>query len=314
MAKHFTFEQRTILHRLNKQGMPKAEIARLMGRDRSTIYRELRRNTGGCGYRPKQAQRLAQERRQACRRSFKMGDPHVHDYVREKLEKRWSPDQIAGRLRRDFPRQPQRWLSRQTIYTWIYNHAPEWCEWLRRGGRPPEKRGKLSGCVSIRGRGDVINHRRRYGDWEGDTIVGQGRRSALLTMTERKSGYLRMGRIDNMKSATAMRAARRRMKDLPPPLRRSATLDNGKEFAEHEKLTRHLGLEVYFAMPFASWQRGTSENTNGLIRQFFPKGTNFTEVSHQEVARVENLINERPRRRLNYRTPREVLSNRLCCI
>jgi IS30 family transposase len=313
MAKHLNFEERQFLYRLKKKGTPKAEIARLMGRHRSTVSRELKRNTGGRGYRPKQAQRLAEQRRLACRRGWKLDDPEVHGYVREKLEKLWSPDQIAGHVRRDFPRRPARWLSRQTIYNWIDWWAPEWRGWLRRQGRPPEKRGKLSDCVSIRGRGKVINHRRRYGDWEGDTIVGKGRRSALVTLVERKSGYARLARVDDMKSATTMRAVKRRMEGLPPSLRRSMTLDNGKEFAEHETLTNRLALEVYFAQPYASWQRGTNENTNGLLRQFFPKGTDFTHVSHHEVARVEKLINERPRRRLDYRTPSEVLAKRMCC-
>jgi IS30 family transposase len=314
MAEHLTLKEREFLYRLKKEGTRQAEIARLMGRHRTTIYRELTRNSGGRGYRPKQAQRLADQRRRACRRGWKLDDPDVQEYVRERLEKGWSPDQIAGRVRRDFPRRPERWLSRQTIYSWIERWAPEWRCWLRRQGRPPEKRGKLAGCLSIRGRGKVINHRRRYGDWEGDTIVGKRRRSALVTLVERRCGYARIARIDDMKSATTMRAAKRRMKDLPPSLRRSVTLDNGKEFAEHARLTQGLGLEVYFARPHAPWQRGTNENTNGLLRQFFPKGTDFTQVSHRAVARVEKLINERPRRRLDYRTPCEILAKRMCCI
>ena len=313
MASHLTFPEREFLYRLKKRGESKSEIARVMGRDRSTIYRELKRNTGGCGYRPKQAERLAKQRRLACRRGWKLDNPRVHKYVREKLEKRWSPDEVARRTRRDFPRQRKCWLSRQTIYDWIKRRAPEWRRLLRRAGRPPERRGKLTGCVRIKGRGKVINHRRRYGDWEGDTIVGKGRRSALVTLVERKSGYVRLARIDDMKSATTIRAARRRLKDLPPSLRRSLTLDNGKEFAQHATLTKRLGLEVYFADPGAPWQRGTNENTNGLTRQFFSKGTDFTRISHREVARVEKLLNERPRRRLNYRTPSEILAKRMRC-
>ena len=250
MANHVTFEERRILYRLKKKGKSNTEIAELMGRHRSTICRELSRNTGQRGYRPKQAQHLAEERRLASRRPHKMDDPDVHEYVEQKLEKRGSPDQIAGRAERDFPRAPSRWLSRQTIYDWINDRRPAWQTLLRRGGRPPERRGKLSD-------------------------VG-------------------------------------RMHDLPPCLRRSRTFDNGKEFAEHHKLTRGLGLEVYFADPYVSWQRGTNENTNGLLRQFFPKRTDFTQLSHREVARVEQLLNERPRRRLDYRTPAEILAPRIC--
>lgn len=313
MANHLTFQERQFLYRLKRKGKPNPEIAELMGRDRSTIHRELNRNAGQRGYRPKQAQRLADERRLASRRPHKMDDPKVHRYVQDRLEKRWSPEQIAGRVPRDFPRAPARWLSRQAIYDWIHVERPEWQSLLRRGGRPPENRGKLIDCVRIAGRPDVVNGRRRYGDWEGDTMVGKGRRSALVTLVERKSGYTRIGRVDSMKSDATMRVANGRLKDLPPSLRRSMTFDNGKEFAEHQQLTRRLGLEVYFADPYASWQRGVNENTNGLLRQFFPKGTDFTQISHRQVARVEQLINERPRKRLDYRTPEEILASRLRC-
>lgn len=313
MAKHLTFEERRLLDSLKRKGTSNPEIAELMGRDRSTIHRELKRNTGQRGYRPQQAQRLADERRLASRRPHKMDDPDMQRYVQDRLEKLWSPEQIAGRVPCDFPRAPGRWLSRQTIYDWIDDRRPQWQSLLRRQGRPPETRGKLVDCVRIAGRPDVINRRRRYGDWEGDTIVGKRRRSALVTMVERKSGYVRIGRVDGMKSDLTMRAAKRRLKDLPPSLRRSMTFDNGKEFAEHQRLTRALGLEVYFADPYASWQRGANENMNGLLRQFFPKGTDFTRISHQEVARVEQLLNERPRKRFGYRTPDEIINPRLCC-
>ena len=125
--------------------------------------------------------------------------------------------------------------------------------------------------MSLANRGDVIFHRRRYGDWEGDTLVGHGRRSALVTLVDRKSGYARIGRVDDMKSATTMRVIRRRMKQLPPSLRRSMTLDNGQEFAEQATLRKQLRLKIYFAAAYASWQRGSNENTNGLWRQLFPQ-------------------------------------------
>ena len=312
MADHFTLAERNILYKLNKMGKSKAEIAEVMGRHRSTIYRELGRNTGQRGYRPKQAQRLADQRRLLCRRPRKMEDMHLHQYVEERLEKCWSPDQIAGRSRREFARQPWRRLSRQTIYNWIEDRMPAWRVWLRRGGRPPERRGKLADCVRIDGRPDVINRRCRYGDWEADTMVGKARRNALVTLVERKSGYARIGRADNLKADTTRKVITKRLNDLPWTLRRSVTFDNGKEFAEHQRIARKLNLETYFALPYRSWQRGTNENTNGLLRQFFPKRTDFSRISHQEVARAETLLNERPRRRLGYRTPAEVFSKQLC--
>lgn len=313
MAAHLTFQEREFLRRLIKAGKSKTEIAKLMGRDRSTIYRELNRNSGQRGYRPRQAQRLAQERRLASRRPCKMDDPQVAAYVHDRLQQRWSPEQIAGRSPKDSARHPALKISRQTIYNWIKTRAPAWKAWLRRRGRPPETRGKLSDCVRIDGRPDVINHRRRYGDWEGDTIVGQGRRSALVTLVDRKSGFTRIGRADDLKAETTRRAIVRRMRHLPPSLRRSVTFDNGKEFAEHKHLSQTLHWETYFALPYKSWQRGTNENTNGLIRDFFPKGTDFTRISHQAVARVEHLLNERPRKRLGYKTPNEVLAKHLRC-
>jgi IS30 family transposase len=166
-----------------KKGKSKTEIADLMGRDRSTIYRELNRNMRRDGYEPELAQRLADRRRLACRRPHKLDDADTHEYVRESLEKRWSPEQIAGRRPRDCPRKRSHWLSRQTIYNWIEDKAPRWRQWLRRGGRPPEKRGKLTECVRIDGRPEVINRRRRYGDWEGDTVVGKGLHDAGPTLS-----------------------------------------------------------------------------------------------------------------------------------
>jgi IS30 family transposase len=168
MACHLTFAERGILYRLLKEGHSKTDIARLMGRDRSTIHRELNRNAGARGYRPMQAQRLAEVRRESCRKPSKLDDPVVKQFVEKKLERRWSPDQIAGRARRDFRRNPHRHLSRQTISNWIHKHAGNWRPFLRRGGRLPEKRGKLIACVRIDGRPDVINRRRRYRDWEVD--------------------------------------------------------------------------------------------------------------------------------------------------
>ena len=314
MAKHLTFTEREILYRMKRSERPIAEIAEILGRHRSTIYRELDRNTGQRGYRPLQAQRLAEERREACRRSTKLSHPPLEEYVTKKLEKKWSPEQIAGRIRQDLPRQQACRVCGQTIYNWLAHDAPGLREHLRRGYRRsrPETRGQLKNCVSIAGRPQVVNSKRRYGDWEGDTVVSPGRLSGIVTMVERKSQYLRMRKTTSLKSEDTMRAACHGLKDLPDSLRRTMTLDNGKEFAEHHRLTNKLGTEVYFADPYASWQRGLNENTNGLLRQFFPKGTDFSQVSHNEVAWVEQLLNERPRKSLGYKTPDEVFSRKLC--
>lgn len=318
MASHFTLEERQVLYRLNKSGRSLAEIGRVLGRHRSSIGRELKRNTGGRGYRPQQAQRLADERRQHSHRNCKLADRTMKNYVTTRLKKRWSPDQIAGRARKDFPRQPDRHLCDQTIYNWIRRerlagHDWRWC--LRRHGKRlgPSKRGQLKGCVSIEGRPKIVDERRRYGDWEGDTVVGP-RSSGLLTAVERRSGYLAVAKLKDRRAQSVLQAARKELGLLPATLRRTMTLDNGKEFAQHRQIGRSLKMEIYFAKPYCAWQRGTNENTNGLLRQFFPKRTDFHRVSHQAVARMKRLINERPRQRLGYQTPAEILAKRRCCV
>jgi transposase, IS30 family len=312
MAVHLNLAERQVLQGLLKQGYSRREIAELMARHRSTIYRELGRNSSARGYRARHAQQAADQRRQACRRPLKLADLETQLYVAERLQQAWSPDQIAGRARRDFPRQPAQWLSSTTIYSWIRRRAYRWRRWLRRGGRRRPERRNPPDYVSIQGRPDVINRRRRYGDWEGDTVVGLGRRAGLLTLVERKSGLARISKIADFRSATAMRAAEQCLQELPPQLRRSVTFDNGKEFARHRTLSDRLALAVYFAEPYRPWQRGSNENLNGLLRQFFPKGTDFTNVTPRQAARAQQLLNDRPRKRLGYLTPNEIFSQRMC--
>jgi IS30 family transposase len=300
---------------MRKQGETDAQIARTLGRHRSTIGREVRRNTGGRGYRQQQAQRFAQERREHCRRTKKLDHAPLKKYVTKAMKQEWSPDEIAGRSRLDHPREKACQVSHQTIYNWLRDEAPELRTHLRRGRRriAPETRGKLTACVSVKDRPKTVDSKRRYGDWEGDTVVSPGRRSGLVTMVDRKSKYLRVRKTSSLKSADTMQAICRGMRDLPESLRRTMTLDNGKEFALHQRLTDKLGLDVYFARPYAPQERGLNENTNGLLRQYFPKGTDFSRISYRVVARVEKLLNKRPRKSLGYKTPAEVLANKLCC-
>lgn len=312
MAAHLTLRDRQYLQRLMKAEKSKLEIAQLMHRHRSTIYRELDRNGDTLGYQSDRADWLAKRRRRRCHRPRKLRDLDMRLYVNDRLRQAWSPDQIAGRMRVEFPREPERRVSAQTIYSWIKRSGGRLGRWLRLANRKPKSVEKGSDYVSIRGRPTIINARRRYGDWEGDTIVGQRRASGLVTLVERKSGLLRIGRINNLRSATTMDMTERCLSNLPQALRQSVTFDNGSEFAEHRRLTDRLGLAVYFAEPYKAWQRGANENANGLLRQFFPKGIDFTQISGREVARVEQLLNERPRRRLRYQTPIEVIEKRLC--
>ena len=312
MHKQFTESDRAVLAELLALQVSKKEIAARLKKDRSAIYRELARNSGPLGYLPIEAQQRALARRRVLpRRRPKLSDPRVREYVERGLEQCWSPDQIAGRSRRDFPRDRQRQLSRQTIYDWIDQpqQRETWRPLLRFGQRRkrPES-SRLPGAVAIAGRPRVVDQRRRFGDWEGDTIVGRGHRGGLVSLVERKSGYTLLARVDDRRAATVRRAAQQQFTALPPHLRRTLTFDNGKEFAEHEALATATGMKIYFAQPYCSWQRGTNENTNGLVRQYLPKGTDLTAYSHREVAAIQTSLNDRPRKRLGYLTPHEVLT------
>ena len=312
MHKQFTEWDRAVLAQLLALQVPKQEIAARLKKHRSSIDRELQRNSGPLGYLAIEAQQRASVRRRLPRRPAKLSDPQVREYVERGLEQCWSPDQIAGRSRRDFPRDAQRQLSRQTIYDWIGQpqQRQTWRPLLRlsqrRRKRPESSR--LPGGVSIEGRPRVVDQRRRFGDWEGDTIVGRGHHGGLVSLVERKSGYTLLARVDDRRATTVRRAAEQQCAALPPHLRRTMTFDNGKEFAEHETLAATTGMKIYFAQPYCSWQRGTNENTNGLVRQFLPKGTDLTAYSHHEVAAIQSSLNDRPRKRLGYLTPSEVLT------
>lgn len=312
MFKHLSVQEREVILQ-RKAEWSVEQIAGALGRAPSTIRRELARNSGPGGYSAVAAQARYEARRRDRPRWRKMENPVISAYVRQRLTHYWSPDQIAGRVRVDFPADSRRQISHETIYRWIESdeYRDHWRSFLRREGkrrRREENRGRLPAVVSIEGRPKVVNERKRYGDWEGDTVVGHAHRGGLLTTVERKSGYACVAKVLNLRAATINRAARRKLGALPAELRRTMTFDNGKEFADHQSLARQLGLRVFFAKPYKAWQRGTNENTNGLLRQFFPKGTDFAEVSHHEVAGVETLLNERPRKRLGYKTPSEVLA------
>ena len=315
MHTQLTEPDRAVLAQLLALKRSKKEIAARLGVHRSTIFRELNRNTGPRGYDPDEAQQRTDIRRWAGR-TPKMRNAETLTYVQERLRQQWSPDQIAGRSRIDFPRSPKRRISRQTIYAWIHRRTRlkdrQWRDCLR-FGKPRRRRpeGRLRGPVSIKGRPHVANVRRRYGDWEGDTIVGRDRRGGLVSLVERKSGYTLLKRVDDLKSRTVCDALTQALTKLDPLLRRTATFDNGSEFAQHESVARAAGVNIYFAEPYAAWQRGTNENTNGLVRQYYPKRHDLAAENHRAVAAVEKLLNDRPRKRLGYQTPHEVITQHL---
>lgn len=313
MACQLTFLERERISQMHDAGASRAEIATELGRARSTIGREIKRNSVAGEYSAVAAQLLSQQRRRQRPFVRKMDRPEISDFVRSRLVCCWSPDQIAARSKFDFSQDRRCQISHQTIYAWIESQPPDdrrhFASFLRRAGsrRPREdRRGRIPNQVSIEGRPKVVDKRRRYGDWEGDTVVGARQSGAVITLVERKSGYLVTAKTCDRKARRVARKIESCLEPLPERLRRTMTFDNGKEFAEHQRLARQLDLAVYFAKPYCSWQRGTNEHTNGLLRQFLPKGTDLKSVSWQELKHYTRLLNDRPRKRLGYRTPAEV--------
>ena len=306
-----SMEEREVVSQMLAAGHSRKEIAARLGRARSTIGRELRRNARPDGtYSAVSAQRKAEARRRERPLIRKLQRPELSAVVRARLTREWSPDQIAGRLKLTWADDPRFHVAPQTIYTWIEQdrHSEHWKMFLRRGGRSQTspRTGRIPRQVQIDGRPTEANQRLRLGDFEGDTIVSRGKRSGLVTLVDRKSRYLLAAKLKDRTAPRTRQKIEHLLGPLPADKRHTATFDNGKEFAEHEALAERLGLAVFFAHPYASWERGTSEHTNGLLRQYYPKGTDFADVSHHDLAKTVKSINDRPRKSLNYQTPSEV--------
>jgi IS30 family transposase len=310
MAQHLTSEERDRIAQLRHHGADQKEIAKALGRSPATISRELQRNRTGDDYFANQAQRQAEQRRSERPLVRKMDHREINAVVRSGLTHEWSPEQIAGRLTQQHPDNPDCQVSAQTIYNWIERdeHRKHWRSFLRRRGKRPYQRKKptTGDAARIHQRPEVIEQRLRLGDFEGDTVLGPAGTGGLATLVDRKSRYTIVVKIRSKEADHVHQKIKQRMKQLDEERRRSITFDNGTEFARCHRLEKHLGLQLYFADPGCPYQRGTNENTNGLIRQYFPKGTDFRDVTHYEVREVENLLNNRPRACLGFRTPTEV--------
>jgi len=309
MPHHLTHDERDRIVQLRHQGAQQKEIAAALGRAPSTISRELQRNRTGDEYHAAQAQRLAEHRRQERPLVRKLDDPQINALVRTRLTREWSPEQIAGRMKLEHPDDPRRQVSHQTIYAWIKQDQDRehWESFLRRRGKRPFRRKPPAPAgAPIANRPQVIEQRRRLGDFEGDTVLGPPGTGGLATVVDRKSRYTIVQKVSSKDADHVHGKLKTRLRELDEEHRRSITFDNGTEFARCHRLEKHLGMELYFAEPGRPYQRGTNENTNGLIRQYFPKGTDFRDVSPHEVRRVESLLNDRPRACLGFRTPAEV--------
>ena len=310
---HLTQEERYQIHSLRRQGVHLSQIAAELGRSTSTISRELRRNASARGYQPALAQDKATAR-QTQRRNARQFDPEQWQLVELYLRLSLSPQQVSDRLALE----DRLSISTEAIYQYAYANKAKGgdlvgylrCQKLRRkryaSGR--ERRGVLKNRVGIEDRPAVVDSKKRIGDWEGDTVIGGGRKGVLVTLVERKSRYTLAYPLRSKHSAGVTQA----IVDLLRPHRQACktlTFDNGKEFAEHEFIASCLEAKVYFARPYCSWQRGLNENTNGLLRQFFPKGCSLLKVTKTQVDEAVYLLNHRPRKCLGYRTPHEVFYN-----
>jgi IS30 family transposase len=313
MAHHLTLEERDRIAQLRHRGADQKEIAGAVGRSPSTISRELRRNQMDSGYFAGQAQQEAQRRRRERPLDRKMEDPEINQAVRGRLAQEWSPEQIEGRMQQE---DSGRSVSSQTIYTWIKQdeEREHWESLLRRRGKRPNRRKNATttgDAGRIVNRPEVIEERLRLGDFEGDTVLGSPGTGGLATLVDRKSRFTIVVKVQSKNADHVHQKIKQRLKELDEERRHSITFDNGTEFARCHRLEKHLGMELYFADPGCPYQRGTNENTNGLIRQYFPKGTDFRDISHSEVRQVEKTLNNRPRACLGFRTPAEVFFEKI---
>ena len=302
--------ERNQIYALKQENVSNCRIAMILRRDPSTIGREIRRNHGERGYRPKQAQRKAQERRKIPR-SLKM-TPEVIFYIEEKLREEFSPEQISCTTRGSVGIS----ISHERIYQYIWHekkHGGDLYLKLRIAGVKKRRkrygkkdwRGKIPNRIDIDQRPEIVEEKTRIGDWEADLVSGAHHRGFLVTLAERKSKYTLIGHV---KQKTADEVKREIVRLLSPNKEwvHTITYDNGREFSAHELINKGLNCQSYFAKPYHSWERGLNENTNGLIRQYFPKGMDLRNVSSEELAFVMDRLNHRPRKRLAFKTPHDI--------
>jgi transposase, IS30 family len=317
-----TAPERKLIATWLEKGISNKEVGRRLCRHPTTIANEIKRNSFKYKYyEPLHAQERAEKRK---KRAWKAKQPlknkHVYSYVMERLKWGWSPEQISGRLKKDYSNDEYWHISHEAIYQYIYhpdNKEKSLWEYLRRKQRRRVKkhgrksqRVQIPDRVSIHDRPKVIDQRKQVGHWEGDSIVGKDHQNGLHTEYERVMSFTRIEKLNRLNSDETVKAFNQIFNPLPKNLKRSTTLDNGLEMTQHLKL-RNKGTMTYFADPYASHQRGGNENANLWIRYYFPKGTDFSKVSIEEIKEVEWELNNRPRKRLNYSTPQELFNNYL---
>jgi IS30 family transposase len=310
-----THEDRLGIKAFLDAGLNQSQIADKLGFDKSTMSREMSRNRGGRGYRPKQAERLSQERQEYRWRPRKML-PEMIGRIEEKLKLKWSPEQISNRLRVEgLPT-----VATETIYQFVYRNRLEGGElwrhlrWSRRQRKrrfpSEERRGKIKNATPISERSKQANKRKKRGHWERDTMIGRNRRTAILALVDRKTRFNRFAKLNRRLAPGVTRKTIALLKGLPC---RSITNDRGQEFADHERLARKLKVRVYFCDPYSSYQRGTNENRIGILRQYLPKKTDLSTLHGNRLRKIEFEINNRPMKCLDWRTPYEAMMREKSC-
>lgn len=313
---HLTSTERGQIQAYLEEGRSMNYIARMLGRSPSTISRELERNGTREKYEAAKAQRAYEERRKACRPCKRLEYLPLWRYVFDKIPSKWTPEQIAGRLPLDYPHEPRMRISHEALYQNLYaeprlhcliKELPQARPKRRKRGQGKTRRGpSIPNRVGIKQRPAEVETRITHGHWEGDLIVGKNNDGFLVTLVERTSRLLCAVKTQTKKAGEVAHAIIEVLLDYPASWLKSVTLDNGTEFALHERIAQTLPVQVYFADPYAAYQRGTNENTNGLIRRYLPKGTSFAQFTQRQLDTILEEINNRPKKCLGYRTPYEV--------
>jgi IS30 family transposase len=328
-GKHLNVEERAVVFSEALRGSSQRQIARLLGRSPSTICREFSRGRPAGGvdlpYCAQQGQRVYDQHRLRCRPGRKLvrgGEPYVF-VCRHLLGLRWSPEQIAAKLRHMHPDDPSARVSHETIYAMIYAQPrgglkAAMTEALRQGKtRRGTRRRTLAGSaivpdsLKIIHRPEEVDARLIPGHWEGDMIKGAGNRTSVGTLAGRKTRFLILSKMNGNGAEAALEGFSRQMKRLPASMRKSMTYDRGLEMACHPELARRLKIDIWFCDPHTPWQRGSNENTNGLLRQFLPKGSDLSQYSQRDLSHIAKLLNDRPRKTLGWKTPAETMQAEL---
>lgn len=316
---HFKPEQRNELSALLRAGLKQKEIAKLLSKSPAAISQELKRNwtNNKISYDAGLAKKKTKERRITANQRFRKieNNKWLKNYLVKKTKKYWSPEQISGRLKRNWPNDKNRHIGKDSIYKFIYAERKDLVKYLRcqkgkyrrrYGTRIREKQREALKKKRIDQRPAIVEKRERIGDWEGDTIVGEERTKQILTHVERKSGLLLADKLEHSTAEETKNKTIKRFSKIPKNKKHTTTYDNGTTFSEHEMTEKKTGIKIYFAWPYHSWERGTNENCNGLLRQFFPKKSSFAMITQEAIDEACGLINNRPRKRLGYLTPNEV--------